>query len=59
MLDIVLKVMALAAFVVFLAFLPVFVPLPDLIVVAVIVVAMVTFDFLVYPVLRRHRRRRL
>lgn len=56
MIDVALKVLALATFIVFLAFLPIFVPLPDLIVVVVIVVAMAAYDFLVYPALRRRGR---
>lgn len=56
MVNNVIKVTALAAFIVFVSFLPAFVPLPDLIAVVVIVVAMATFDFLVYPVLRRRRQ---
>jgi hypothetical protein len=52
----IIKVAALAAFIVCISFLPVFVPLPDLIVVVVIVAVMATFDFLVYPVLRRKKQ---
>lgn len=55
MVDNVLKVLALATFIAFIAFLPIWVPLPDLIVVSAIVVAMAAYDFLIYPVLRRRR----
>lgn len=56
MTDTVLKVLALAFFVAFIAFLPIFVPQIDLIVVCVIVAAMAMFDFLIYPSLRRGPR---
>ena len=56
MIDTVLKIFALACFIGFVAVLPIFVPLLDLIAVVVIVVAMATFDFLIYPALRRRRR---
>jgi len=54
--DTVLKALALVSFVVFIAFLPIFVPLPDLILVVVIVAGMATFDLLIYPAIRRRRR---
>jgi len=54
--DTVLKIFALATFIAFIAFLPVFVPLPDLIVVVVIVAGMAAFDLLIYPAMRRRRR---
>lgn len=57
MLDAILKVIALCTFVAFIAFLPVFVPLPDLITVVVVVALMAVYDLLIYPVLRRRRRR--
>lgn len=56
MIDTVLKALALVSFVVFIAFLPIFVPLPDLILVVVIVAGMATFDLLIYPAIRRRRR---
>jgi multisubunit Na+/H+ antiporter MnhB subunit len=56
MVDIVLKVLALASFIVFLAFLPIYVPDLALIAVIVIVVAMATYDFLIRPALMRRRR---
>jgi TRAP-type uncharacterized transport system fused permease subunit len=56
--DTILKVLALATFIVFIAVLPVFVPKLDLIAVCVIVAAMAIYDFLIYPALRRRRRRR-
>lgn len=56
MLDTIVKISALATFVVFIAFVPIFVPEPDLIIVCAIVVAMAIYDFLIYPVLRRRRR---
>ena len=40
MIDTVLKLLALTGFIAFIAFLPIFVPLPDLIVVTAIVAAM-------------------
>jgi hypothetical protein len=56
MVDIVLRVFALASFIAFLAFLPIYVPDPALIAVIVIVVAMATYDFLIRPALMRRRR---
>lgn len=56
MLDTVLKVFALAIFLVCIAFIPIFVPDLDLIIVCAIVGAMATYDFLIYP-MRRNRRR--
>ena len=56
MLDTVLKIFALATFIVSIAFIPIFVPDLDLIVVCAIVAAMATYDFLIYPT-RRNRRR--
>jgi hypothetical protein len=57
MLDTVLKVLALASFVVFLLFLPIYVPDLDLIAVIAIVIAMATYDFLIRPALLRRPRR--
>jgi hypothetical protein len=56
MLDTVLKVIALASFILFLSFLPIYVPDLDLIAVIVIVIAMATYDFLIRPALMRRRR---
>lgn len=56
MLDIVLKIFALATFFVCIAFIPIFVPDLDLIIVCGIVGAMAAYDFLIYP-MRRNRRR--
>jgi hypothetical protein len=56
MLDNVLKVLALAAFVGFAAFLPAYVPGLDLLAVIAIVVAMAAYDFFVRPMLSRRRR---
>ena len=56
MLDIVLKVFALAAFAAFAAFLPAYVPGLDLLAVIVIVVGMAAYDFFVRPMLRGRRR---
>lgn len=53
MLDTILKTFALAIFIAFIAFLPIFVPQTDLIVVCVIVAGMAAYDFLIYPRLRR------
>jgi len=55
MVNTVIKILALATFIVFVAFLPIFVPDVDLIVVCSIVIAMAAFDFLIYPALRRRR----
>jgi len=49
MLDNVLKVFALATFIVFVAILAVRVPSPSLVAVLVIVVAMAVYDFLIRP----------
>jgi len=57
MLDVVLRVLALASFIIFLLFLPVYVPDLDLIAVIAIVIAMATYDFLVRPALLRRLRR--
>ena len=56
MLDLILKLMALAAFVTSLAVLAIFVPEPDLVAVLAIVAAMSIFDFLVRPFLARRGR---
>lgn len=56
MLDNILKISALATFIVCIAFIPFFVPDLDLIVVCAFVAAMATYDFLIYP-MRRNRRR--
>ena len=56
MLDNTLKVLALAAFIVFVAILAVRVPSPSLVAVLVAVIAMAVYDFLVRPYLRNRRR---
>lgn len=57
MLDIILRIAALAAFVASLAVLVIFVPEPDLVIVLVLVAAMAIYDFLIRP-LRAGRRNR-
>jgi hypothetical protein len=57
MLDNVLKVFALATFIVFVAILAVRVPSPSLVAVLLIVVAMAVYDFLVRPYRLRDRNR--
>lgn len=57
MLDNVLKVLALATFIVFVSILAVRVPSPSLVAVLVIVVAMAVYDFLVRPYRLRNRKR--
>ena len=49
MLDNVLKVFALATFIVFVAILAVRVPSPSLVTVLVVVIAMAVYDFLIRP----------
>jgi hypothetical protein len=49
MLDIVIKVLALACFIAYVAVLAIWVPDPDLVVVLVIVAAMAIYDFLIRP----------
>lgn len=56
MLDTILKVLALATFIVFVAILAVRVPSPSLVTVLVVVVAMAVYDFIVRPYLRSRRR---
>ena len=56
MLDNILKVLALAAFTVFVAILAVRVPSPSLVTVLVVVVAMAVYDFFVRSYLRDRRR---
>jgi hypothetical protein len=56
MLDTVIKVFALATMIVFLAFLPIYVPDLALIAVILVVIGMVTYDFLIRPALLRRRR---
>jgi hypothetical protein len=58
MLDILVKIVALAAFAVSLAALGIYVPSADLIAVLGIVFAMAVYDFLLRPLLARNRRRR-
>jgi hypothetical protein len=53
MVDTVVKVIALAGFIAFVAFLPIYVPDPDLMAVVVIVVGMATHDFFIRPFMRR------
>jgi hypothetical protein len=55
MVEIVVKVIALAGFVAFAAFLPAYVPGLDLLAVIVIVIAMAGYDFFIRPMLRRQR----
>jgi hypothetical protein len=57
MLDLILKVVALGAFIASLAVLVIWVPSPDLVTVIVIVAAMAVYDFLVRPYLRRRNGR--
>ena len=52
MLDTVLKLVALASFAAFVAFLPIYVPDLDLTAVMVIVVGMAAYDFFLRPMLR-------
>ena len=49
MLDNVLKVFALATFIVFVAILAVSVPSPSLVAVLIVVIAMAIYDFLIRP----------
>jgi hypothetical protein len=56
MIDTVLKAVALATFVAFVAFLPAYVPGLDLLAVIAIVVAMAAYDFFIRPMLSRRRR---
>jgi hypothetical protein len=56
MLDTILKVLALGAFIVFVAILAVRVPSPSLVTVLVVVVAMAIYDFFVRSYLRDRRR---
>jgi hypothetical protein len=53
MIETVVKVIALASFAVFVAFLPAYVPGLDLLAVIAIVVAMAGYDFFIRPMLRR------
>jgi hypothetical protein len=57
MLDVILRIAALAAFVASLAVLVIFVPEPDLVVVLLLVAAMAIYDFLLRPILSNRRRR--
>jgi hypothetical protein len=57
MLDNILKIVALAAFIASLTVLVIWVPSPDLVTVIVIVVAMAVYDFLIRPYLRRKNGR--
>jgi hypothetical protein len=59
MLNIALKIIALASFVVALGVIVVRVPDVDLIVVLLIVIAMAIYDFLVLPMLRRNGNNRV
>jgi hypothetical protein len=53
MLDMILKVFALAAFVASLLVIVVYVPAPDLVIALLLVVAMAIYDFLIRPLFRR------
>ena len=55
MIDTILKLVALAVFLGYVAIVPVFVPDADLILVCVIVGIMAIYDFMIYPALRRRR----
>jgi hypothetical protein len=55
MVEIVVKVFALAAFTAFAAFLPAYVPGLDLLAVIAIVVGMAGYDFFIRPMLRARR----
>jgi len=57
MLDNILKIVALAAFIASLTVLVIWVPSPDLVTVIVIVIAMAVYDFLIRPYLRRRNGR--
>jgi hypothetical protein len=57
MFETVVKVIALATFVGFAAFLPAYVPGLDLLAVIVFVVGMAAYDFFVRPMLSRRRQR--
>ena len=54
MLDTFLKIMALAGFIVWLAVIPRWVPVPDLIAVVVLVAGMAVFDFFIWPRWKRN-----
>jgi len=56
MLDVVLKIVALAGFVASLAIIAIWVPVPDLMVVIAVVVAMAVYDFFVLPYRTRRDR---
>lgn len=58
MLDLVLKILALASFVASLMVLVIYVPDIDLTIVLLIVIAMAVYDFLVRPILRRRNNHR-
>lgn len=53
MLDMILKIFALATFVASLLVIVVYVPTPDLVIVLLLVVAMAIYDFLIRPLFRR------
>ncbi len=57
MLDLILKIVALAGFIVSLAVLVIWVPSPDLVTVIVIVVAMAVYDLLIRPYVRSRNGR--
>jgi hypothetical protein len=58
MVETVVKVIALAGFAAFAAFLPAYVPGLDLLAVIVIVIAMAGYDFFIRPILRRRSQGR-
>jgi len=55
MVETAIKVIALAGFVAFAAFLPAYVPGLDLLAVIAIVIAMAGYDFFIRPMLRKRR----
>ena len=59
MLDILIKIFALAGFAAPLAALAIYVPSADLLAVLGIVFAMAVYDFLLRPLLARNRRRQI
>jgi hypothetical protein len=55
MVEIIVKVLALASFAGFAAFLPGYVPGLDLLAIIALVIAMAGYDFFIRPMLRRRR----
>ena len=57
MVDVILRLLSLAAFAASLAVLGFYVPSPDMIIVIAVVIAMAAYDFLLRPILGRRKRR--